>query len=212
VTASRGPGGPRRDYDNTRRREQAAETRGRIVDAGCALHREGPLRDWRGITVRAVAERAGVNERTIYRHFQNERGLRDAVMHHIEAEAGIDLERLDLDDLADLTRRLLAHVATFPRPDRPPLDPTLSEASRRQHDALVKAVAERTAGWSRPDQTNAAAVLDVLWSAAAYERLVGDWGFDSDRAIVSLVWAVEALSRTIPAGSMPSRESQPPSE
>ena len=83
------PARARRRYDTTLRRQQAAGTRERIVAAGSALLHRSPIRDWRSLTLRAVAERAGVNERTVYRHFANERALRDAVMHRLEEEAGI---------------------------------------------------------------------------------------------------------------------------
>ena len=66
----------RRRYDSTRRREQAAETRGRIVTAGTELLQATSIRDWRALTIRAVAERAGVNERTVYRHFGGEQAKR----------------------------------------------------------------------------------------------------------------------------------------
>src|SRR5262245_43541623 len=55
----------RRRYDGTLRRQQAAETRERIVAAGSELLHGSPIRDWRALTVRAVAERAGVNQRTV---------------------------------------------------------------------------------------------------------------------------------------------------
>jgi AcrR family transcriptional regulator len=200
------PDAPRRAYDNTHRLELAAETRDRIVEAGVELRKAGPLRDWQGLTVRAVAEAAGVNERTIYRHFKNERGLRDAVMHRIEQEAGIDLDAMELGNVAELTRRTLTHVATFPTAPRPKLDPTLSEASRRLHEALVAAVAKHNPGSSAAQQTAAAALLDVLWSPAAFERLVGDWGFESDRAIHSLTWAVETFADAIGKGHLPGEE------
>src|SRR3546814_2683945 len=67
----------RRSYDSTLRRERAALTRDRIVAAGCELLQGSSIRDWRGLTIRAVAERAGVNARTVYRHLGNERGLQD---------------------------------------------------------------------------------------------------------------------------------------
>jgi AcrR family transcriptional regulator len=51
----------RRRYDNTRRREQAEQTRERIVAAGADLVHESSIRDWRGVTIAAVAVRAGVN-------------------------------------------------------------------------------------------------------------------------------------------------------
>ncbi|HEY6471863.1 MAG TPA: helix-turn-helix domain-containing protein, partial [Acidimicrobiales bacterium] len=81
---------PRR-YDSPVRRQQALETRERIVEAGCKILRKSSIRDWHALTIRGVAEVAGVNERTVYRYFGNERGLRGAVMHRLEQTAGIDL-------------------------------------------------------------------------------------------------------------------------
>src|SRR5690606_23228727 len=71
ATAAAGVDGarPTRRYDSALRRERALATRARIVTAGCELLQASSLRDWRGVTIRAVAERAGVNERTVYRHF-----------------------------------------------------------------------------------------------------------------------------------------------
>src|ERR1035437_5698757 len=101
----------RRPYDITLRSERAAETRERIIVAGSDLLHGSSVRDWRALTIRAVAQRAGVNERTVYRHFGSERGLRDAVMHRIEEEAGIDLSVMQLDDIAAVTTSILEHVS-----------------------------------------------------------------------------------------------------
>jgi len=40
-----------------------------VIAAGSELVRQLPSWDWREVTFRAVAERAGVGERTVYRHF-----------------------------------------------------------------------------------------------------------------------------------------------
>jgi AcrR family transcriptional regulator len=48
---------------------------------------ELPTWDWDGLTFRALAERAEVSERTVYRHFPTERKLHDAVMERREDEA-----------------------------------------------------------------------------------------------------------------------------
>ena len=70
------PAPARRRYDNTLRRERAARDPGaQIAAAGAELLRSSSIRDWRALTVRGVAERAGVNERTVYRHFANERAV-----------------------------------------------------------------------------------------------------------------------------------------
>jgi AcrR family transcriptional regulator len=61
-----------RTYRLQRRAERQDQTRQRIVDAAVALHTTlGPSRT----TVSAIAERAGVQRHTFYRHFPDERSL-----------------------------------------------------------------------------------------------------------------------------------------
>lgn len=65
-------GSRRRPYRQRARAEQRAATRQRIADAALELHgRIGPART----TVSAVAELAGVERLTVYRHFPDERAL-----------------------------------------------------------------------------------------------------------------------------------------
>jgi len=193
----------RRPYDSTLRRQRAAEGRERILDAGCELLRGSSIRDWRALTVRAVAERAGVNERTVYRHFSNERALRDEVMRRLAEQAGIDLDALELDDVVDVTARILETVSSHPLERRVPLDPTLTATGQQQRDALLRAVAARTEGWSEADQAVAAAMFDVLWSVAAYERVVGDWQLERAQAIKGITWVVGLIEEAVRSGRRP---------
>jgi AcrR family transcriptional regulator len=202
VTATRSPRA-RRAYDNTLRRQRASQTRERIIVAGAELVRGSSIRDWHGVTMRAVAERAGVNERTVYRHFANERALRDAVMHHMELQAGIDLSRMTLDDIADVTVRIFEALSSQRLEPRSPLDATLAEAKQRQHEALETAVAEQTPGWSVADRTLAAATFDLLWSVASYERLVIDWDLDHDEASRSIAWVMNLVEDAVRADRRP---------
>ncbi len=194
----------RRCYDSRLRLQRAAETRERIVAAGSELLHGSPIRDWRALTVRAVAERAGVNERTVYRHFVNERGLRDAVMHRLEEEAGIDLAGLRLEDVVDAAARIFEHVSSYPLEPRPPLDPTLTEAGQRRRNALLGAMAARTAGWPEADRVVAAAMFDVLWSVASYERLVVGWQLDREQAIRGISWVIRLVEEAVREGRRPS--------
>ena len=191
------PARARRRYDNTLRQARAATTRERIVMAGSELLHGSDVRDWAGVTIRAVAQRAGVHERTVYRHFDNERGLRDAVMQRLEAEAGIDLERVELGEIGAIAARILSHVASYPTAPGPALDPTLTEARGRVHAALLESVETAAPTWSDEDRTMAAAVLDVLWSVGAYERLVGDWQLDFGRAVTALRWAIGLVEEAV---------------
>jgi AcrR family transcriptional regulator len=193
-----------RKYDGAQRRQQVAASRDRIVGAGVDLLLASSIRDWRALTIRAVAEGAGVSERTVYRQFGDQRGLRDAVMHRLEEEAGVDLGGLTLEDIAGHTTRVLEHVASYPLEPRPPLDPTLTDANQRQRQALLVAVAEHTAHWAEPERNAAAAMFDVLWSVGSYERLVVDWQIESDEAIRVIAWVIGLVQQAIREGDRPS--------
>jgi AcrR family transcriptional regulator len=68
-----------RTYQKKRRAEQEAETRQRIIEAMVDLHREvGPART----TISAIADRAGVERLTVYRHFPDERSMFEACTSH----------------------------------------------------------------------------------------------------------------------------------
>lgn len=195
---------PPRRYESPLRQLRAAETRERMVDAGCEILQGSSIRDWQGLTMRAVADRAGVNERTVYRHFTNERGLRDAVMHRMEERAGIDLAALQLEGIAEVADRILASISTHPLPPSASLDPTLSEASHRQREALLRALAPHTIGWADADRMLVAAMFDVLWGVAPYERLVTEWGLDSDRAAGGITWVIGLIEEAVRDGRGPS--------
>lgn len=65
----------KRKYTLRERAARKQATRDRIVEATVALHEEvGPSRT----TVSAIAERAGVQRLTVYRHFSDDRALLDA--------------------------------------------------------------------------------------------------------------------------------------
>jgi AcrR family transcriptional regulator len=69
----------KRKYAKKRRAEQQEQTRERIVEAAVALHEElGP----RDTTITAVAERAGVQRLTVYRHFPDDAALFRACSSH----------------------------------------------------------------------------------------------------------------------------------
>jgi AcrR family transcriptional regulator len=73
----------RRPYRKRRRAELEEETRLRITDATVDLHGSvGPART----TISAVADRAGVQRATVYRHFPDEDALFDACSSHWMAQ------------------------------------------------------------------------------------------------------------------------------
>ena len=59
-----------RPYRSDRRREQAEQTRERVLDAAADLFAE---RGYEGASIAAIAERAGVSQETVYARFRNKR-------------------------------------------------------------------------------------------------------------------------------------------
>jgi AcrR family transcriptional regulator len=93
---------PKRKYRKRRRAELEDETRRRITEAAVELHGSvGPART----TISAVAERAGVQRATLYRHFPDEEALFDACSSHWAAEHPLP-ELADWAAIADPEERL----------------------------------------------------------------------------------------------------------
>ncbi|MDY6995904.1 MAG: TetR/AcrR family transcriptional regulator [Actinomycetota bacterium] len=181
---------PRRSYDNRARREKAARTRERIVTAAGELVHEFDSWDWRELTFRAVAARAGVGERTVYRHFPSEQVLHDAVMQRLEQEAGITYEDVDLSNLDQVTSRVFAALQRFSVREsvEHTHDPTFASVEARRRAALRRSVLGAVPHWPDVDQRMAAGLLDVLWHVPAYERLVGAWGLSGPEATRAISW------------------------
>jgi AcrR family transcriptional regulator len=138
----------KRKYELKKRAEQVGETRRRITEAAIELHGSvGPSRT----TLSAVAQRAGVERRTLYRHFPNEADLFAACStHYFTANPWPDLgswreirdpqERLELalDELYAYYERTEpmfsnalrdAEVVDFARDAMAPLQAFLEEAA-----------------------------------------------------------------------------------
>jgi AcrR family transcriptional regulator len=193
----------KRAYDSPVRRRQVAETRERILAAASELVHGFPSWDWDELTFRAVAERAGVSERTVYRHFPSERELNDALLEHLADEAGVSYAGLDLDDIAPVAARMLASLSSFEvsaLADRPP---QFASVDRQRRDAVLEAVAAATNDWPEAERRKAAAVLDVLWGIPSFERIAVMWGLDADAAMDAITWAIGLVVEAVRAGNRP---------
>jgi AcrR family transcriptional regulator len=78
----RAPSTSRRPYRKRKRADSELATRQRITEAAVVLHQTvGPART----SVKAIAERAGVQRATVYRHFPDEQALFHACTTHYYA-------------------------------------------------------------------------------------------------------------------------------
>jgi AcrR family transcriptional regulator len=203
VDGTRVSGAPaaRRRYETPVRAQKAAATRERIVQAGSELVHGFASWDWQELTFRAVAARAGVGERTVYRHFPTERHLHDAVMQRLEEEAGITYEDVSLDNLGAVTAKVFSSRGSFAVSDSVAGrdSPTFVAVDERRRAALLRAVAASTATWTDRDRTTVAALLDMLWNLPSYERLVGVWNLTPDDATRAVTWLIEHVVAAVDA-------------
>ena len=173
----------RKQYDSPVRRAQMAETRDRILAAGCALVRQLESWDWRPVTFRSVAERAEVGERTVYRHFATEQALHEAVMQRLAEESGVDYSGLTLDDVSKIGSKVFESMSTFAAPAWVDVaEGVLRAEDDRRRAAMVAAVEDATPDWTDEQRVRAAAALDVLWSVPSYQRLATSWKLGADDA------------------------------
>ena len=188
-------GRARRRYDSPVRRQGMEETRGRIVAAGVELVRELKTWDWTDLTFRAVADHAGVGERTVYRHFPTEKLLHAAVMAGLAREAGVDYEQVTLATVAETAARVFGSMRSMRTRPEPGLirDDALEEADRQRREALLRAVAAERPDWSERQRTTLAASLDLLWSVPAYDRLVEQWSLDPEEAMAVITSAIATM-------------------
>ena len=182
-----------RTYELKRRAERQEETRRRIVEATVALHREvGPART----TISAIAERAGVERLTVYRHFPDEaalfaacgarfRELRprpDPTTWTAIADPVARL-RFALGDLYAYYRAEESMLANVARDA--PLLPTLQALLDDAYVPYWARVREvLLAGWPPPPGTESGltAALDLAVAFATWRTLTRQQGLDDARA------------------------------
>lgn len=194
----------RRQYDSPLRRQQVEQTRDGILAAGAAIAHELPAWDWRGLTFKAVGERAGISERTVHRYFSTEKALRDAIIQTLVRESGVRLDYLELGDFARVTAETFRHLTSFAA-EHPVVeeDPSFAQIDRQRRQAVLDAVERAAAGWTAAEREMAAAMMDALWHPVVFERLSTAWRLDADHATGALTWLIGLMEKAIVNGQKP---------
>jgi AcrR family transcriptional regulator len=148
-----------RKYELKRRAEKEEETRQRIVEATVELH--GTL-GAAYTSIKAIAERAGVERATVYRHFPDERSLFAACTGHYLA-LNPPPDPAPLERIADPEQRLRAGLAAVYAHYRT-TEPMRSNTQRDlpQFPTLAEVLAPSFAHWARLHE-----VLAAGWEPAA---------------------------------------------
>ena len=181
----------KRRYEQRKRAEDVAATRRRITEAAMALHGSvGPSRT----TVSAVAERAGVQRHTVYRHFPTEADLFAACSSHFwELDPAPDPEGWDsldqaLDELYAYYERNAAMYSNLYRDE--PLMPTVRDQFAGFRSYLDDAA--RVLGRGRPRRQAVGAALRHAVDFGTWRSLTGDGGLGRRQAVDLMVALVNA--------------------
>jgi AcrR family transcriptional regulator len=198
----------RRPYRKRRRAEHEAQTRERIAAAAARLHRTvGPART----TISAIANEAGVQRATVYRHFPTEETLFEACSaHYLGQNPPPDPgEWESISDLSERLRHALAQMyAFFGRTEsmfeKTSRDVSLVPAMGRPvaaFRAYLDAVAEAIVA-GRPERGQARrrvrAAAGHAVSFATWQSLVRQQGLDDAEAVAVMAAMVEGAGRARP--------------
>lgn len=186
-----------RPYRKQARAASEAETRQRIIESAVALHLErGPAQT----SINAIAERAGVNRVTVYRHFPDARSLLEACSAHArQVNPPPDLaawrriedprERIDvaLPQLYDYFRRTEAGWANLLRDAE--VEPLVKEMVEKRRMAYLREARDvLLTGWpaTRTRRPLLRAVLGLAVDFRTWQTLVRREDLD-DRTAVALM-------------------------
>ena len=194
-----------RKYDMKRRAKRQEETRQRITEATVELHEAlGPAKT----TISAIAEKAGVQRLTVYRHFPDERSLFLACTSHWWAQnpppdpdpwaeiANPETRlRRALAEVYDYHRRTEQMMASFVRDVQVhPLTREFSEPYFRHWDRMRYVL---VTGWGAQDQ-QLQLLLGALGHALDFQTwrsLVRQQGLDDAQAVELMVKLVRCAMR-----------------
>ena len=193
-----------RKYELKRRAEQVDNTRRRIIEAAIDLHQTiGPART----SVSAVAERAGVQRQTYYRHFPDEHSL-------FAACTGLYMERAPMPDpepwreIADPSERVvrgLTELYGYYADNEPMLANVIRDAAvmpgvrenvEMSVGAAMAAMGEVLAeAFPAGDQERLFAILDVALDFNTWRTLVRRNGLAQETAAGLMASVVRCATR-----------------
>lgn len=193
-----------RTYRSPLRKQQAAATHDRILDALIAAMADGLAE----VSMPAVARRAGVSVATVYRHFPNKQALFDAMPGYFARRTGSGTVSDDGNDgfrvpasADELERMLVSAFEATERMDpvmRAAIDSPLGDEARRaqmpQRLRFIETTVETVApGLEEPVRARLARLLVVLTSSGA-QRTMSAAGLGPRQAADDVMWIIRALS------------------
>ncbi len=177
----------------------------RILDAAIA---ELGVTELEELTMAGVAARAGVTERTVFRHFPSRDALIAAVWPRMQARVRSRGFPRTADDLIETPLRLFPE---FDREERLVRASAFSAAgrevrraaNRERQEAMRACVRDAFPRMSEPQLTRLAAIVQLIDSAYGWAVMKEHWGLDGNEAGLAASQAIAVLLGRRPAGPQP---------
>ncbi len=183
----------------TLRERQTDVTRDIIVDALIELLEEQGVFEF---SFFALARRAGISVRTVYRYFPTKESLFDAVSARVNERVGFREYPKTREEVVDLVGRLfpafdreagliMAQIKTgLGRQVR-------AHAQRLRFEAIVRAVGDAAPSLHAERRRELAAGVACLMSADAWLRLRTVAGMTGEQSGAAVAWAIDALFEAV---------------
>lgn len=187
-----------RSYRSPLRRAQAAQTRELILEALTDLVLEsGPDE----VSIRALAERAGVSERTVYRYFPDREALHEGLADHLNERSEtrrLELALRDLDELVavsptmfdafdEVADEMRAVALLRVAPDQ------LSDDQRRRTELFGSLVAGTFPDLDGDARHRLLAAIRAIAGSHTWMRLRDEFGMTGRESGELVSWMLEAL-------------------
>lgn len=194
-----------RTYKSPLREEKAKATRESILEALYELM-DGPAPD--EIGMEAIAECAGVQRRTIFRHFATKEDLYAAFWPWLNARIGASPNPRTPFDIVDGPRTAFRKFDKHEAAMRAALHTRTGREMRSgtiegRRIKFANALAPICAGLPPEEVRKAEALAHLLYSASAWEVLKDYGGLSGAQAGETATWALEVILSAVTKGEFP---------
>lgn len=203
-----------RSYQSPLREAQSALTRERILMAAKDYLEQNDIET---LSLRHLAELAGVSPPTVYAHFATVDDLVAAFFQWLKPRLGLQRSLPALDDFAELPTALFPNYEAYGAllrnlMNKPSWDRQRAADSGQRHGRWVAAVGEALPELTAEQRRRGAMVVSAFWSPTVWRWLADTCGFAPKEAEQVAAWAVAALVEALkrdPSGLADLPENQP---
>ena len=186
---------PSRAYQSPLREAQAALTRERILMAAKTYLEN---HDIETLSLRQLAELAGVSPPTVYAHFPTVDDLVGAFFAWLGPRLGLQQPVPQLDDFAALPKTLFPNYEIYGAllrnlMNKPSWDRQRSASAEQRHSRWISAVGEALPDLEPEQRRRGAMLISAFWTPTVWRWLMDTCGFTPKEAEQAAAWAIDAL-------------------